>query len=257
MPKIAGGVPPFVGTRDNLTIYLMNGEYIIRTKSSLTGKRIKHDPAFAKTMMYAGWLKVGARIASHIYRQIPADERVYKQYRELTGKAMSLLKEGFNADDVVIMMEAVYLSQSMDNITGRETNGYNVCCEYHECCSEHTGVVYKENDGDYYNEHSLKYTGKSNDVYVKCNRERLRLYVCSYSCNCSSSCSTSDNFNVNGHHECLRIRAICDSKYNSKYNSNYVKSMHTDRYMNIYCHAIIGETARSERCRWESLALVI
>ncbi len=109
MPKIADGVPPFVGTRDNLTIYLMNGEYIIRTKSSLTGKRVKRDPAFAKTMMYAGWLKLGARIASHIYRQIPADERVYKQYRELTGKAMSLLKEGFNTGDVITMLEAVYL----------------------------------------------------------------------------------------------------------------------------------------------------
>src|SRR5690348_12755680 len=98
MPKFIGGASPFIGTQDNLTIYIMNGEYIVRTKSSLTGKRVKRDPAFAKTMMYAGWLKQGSRIASRIYKQLPQDARVYKRYRELTGKAMSLLKEGFEVD---------------------------------------------------------------------------------------------------------------------------------------------------------------
>jgi hypothetical protein len=113
MAKIVGPVPPFIGTRDNVTIYPMNGEYIARTKSSLTGKRVKKDPAFARTMEWAGRLKQGARIASAVYRLMPVDGRVYKQYREITGKAMSLLKEGFSVGDVFTMLEAVYLPQFM------------------------------------------------------------------------------------------------------------------------------------------------
>jgi hypothetical protein len=136
MAKIIGGVhPPFIGTRNNLTIYLLKGEYVIRTKSSLTGKRVKRDPAFAKTMKYAGWLKQGARIASCIYRQLPVDERIYKQYRQLTGKAMLLLKEGFAVDDVITMLEAVYLPQPVKNAAGIGTEGCRkygseYTCEY-------------------------------------------------------------------------------------------------------------------------------
>ena len=110
MAKFVGGRAPFIGTRDNLTIYLMKGEYIARTKSSLTGKRVKRDPAFARTMENAGRLKKASRIASLIYRQMPADSRAYKQYRELVGKAMTLLKNGFDVEYVLIALEVVYLS---------------------------------------------------------------------------------------------------------------------------------------------------
>ncbi|PWV56672.1 hypothetical protein [Chitinophaga sp. S165] len=113
MAKFVGGLPPFVGTRDNLTIYFMKGEYIVRTKSSLTGKRVKRDPAFARTMENAGRLKKAAGIASLVYRQMPVDARVYKQYRELVGKAMGLLKDGFDVDHVVIVLEALYLSDHL------------------------------------------------------------------------------------------------------------------------------------------------
>ncbi|PWV50411.1 hypothetical protein [Chitinophaga sp. S165] len=185
MPKFIGGPPPFIGTQDNLTIYLMNGEYIIRTKSSLTGKRVKRDPAFAKTMMYAGWLKQGARIASHIYRQLSDDKRVYKRYRELTGKAMLLLKEGFDADNVITMLEAVYLSQPMEYIAGKDLDRCS------KGCSENTvsevGLLpnlVKSNEGKandrcskdrnkYCGEYARKPVGKC----VKCNRAQTRSCV--------------------------------------------------------------------------------
>ena len=126
MAKFVGGPPPFIGTRDNVTIYLMNGEYYIRSKSSLTGKRVKRDPAFARTMEYAGWLKKASVIASLVYRQIPENGRVYKQYRELVGKAMGLLKEGLDVDAVLIMLEATYLRDRLpdilsDNLSGEDT----------------------------------------------------------------------------------------------------------------------------------------
>ncbi len=113
MAKFVGGLPPFIGTRDNLTIYFMKGEYIVRTKSSLTGKRVKRDPAFARTMENAGRLKKASGIASLIYKRMPADSRVYKQYRELVGKAMGLLKDGFDIDYVLIVLEAAYLPDQL------------------------------------------------------------------------------------------------------------------------------------------------
>ncbi len=178
MPKIVGGVPPFIGTQDNLTIYHMNGEYIIRTKSSLTGKRVKHDPAFAKTMKYAGWLKQGARIASRIYRQLSDDKRIYKQYRELTGKAMLLLKEGFDADDVSTMLEAVYLIQPVTYARGNCSDQYSEY--YHEytsgndggngsvcrvkCCNEYTGESRRGNANAYCIEQRSEYISGNGDV---------------------------------------------------------------------------------------------
>jgi hypothetical protein len=117
MAKFVGGLPPFIGTRDNLTIYFMKGEYIVRTKSSLTRKRVKHDPAFARTMENAGRLKKASRIASRIYRQMPAGSRVYRQYRELVGKAMGLLKNGFDGDYVLIALEAVYLDDLSNHLS--------------------------------------------------------------------------------------------------------------------------------------------
>jgi hypothetical protein len=117
MAKFVGGLPPFVGTRDNLTIYLMNGEYIVRTKSSLTGKRVKRDPAFARTMENAGRLKKASRIASLIYRQIPTDSRVYKQYREIVGNAMGLLRNGFDVEYVLVALEVTYLSHQLPDLS--------------------------------------------------------------------------------------------------------------------------------------------
>ncbi|PWV50575.1 hypothetical protein [Chitinophaga sp. S165] len=182
MPKFIG-VPPFVGTQDNLTIYLMNGEYIVRTKSSLTGKRVKRDPAFAKTMMYAGWLKQASKIASVVYQQMPSDERIYKQYRQLTGKAMSLLKEGFHVADVIIMLEAVYLPQLVnDNScngtgythTNANTSNNSICTIHNvgrtECECKCVEASY--NGNKYKRTSDIK--SKRND---KQNRRGNRMYV--------------------------------------------------------------------------------
>jgi hypothetical protein len=179
MAKIVGGVPPFVGTRDNLTIYLMNGDYIVRSKSSLTGKRVKRDPAFAKTMKYAGWLKQGARIASVVYRQIPADERAYKQYRELTGNAMTLLKEGFDTGDVIVMLEAAYLCRPMESSAGC---GTEACREYAgECISGSSSEYSKEYSREYSRKYSSEYTGKyCGECTVKYRSRQTRVYVGKY-----------------------------------------------------------------------------
>lgn len=177
MAKIVGPVPPFIGTRDNVTIYRMNGEYIARTKSSLTGKRVKKDPAFARTMEWAGRLKQGARIASAIYQQMPVDGRVYKQYREITGKAMSLLKEGFSVGDVIIMLEAIYVPQLVETSErviagikpGVERENNRVHNSIHIPCDQHGS----------YNQcsQSIWRNKKAERISVKLPCYRLSLYV--------------------------------------------------------------------------------
>ncbi|SDG73000.1 hypothetical protein [Chitinophaga filiformis] len=177
MAKIVGPVPPFIGTRDNVTIYLMNGEYIARSKSSLTGKRVKKDPAFARTMEWAGRLKQGARIASSIYRQMPVDDRVYKRYREITGKAMSLLKEGFSVGDVITMLEAVYLPQLMGN-TDSVIVGIKPAAEPESELSEGRICNSTGRKSHYYvgNSKCSVYNGANNNVYLVCS-------ACTVACN--------------------------------------------------------------------------
>ena len=89
------------GTVHGVTYYKMDGEYYAREQSSLDGKRVKKDPAFAKTMEYAGLLGRASKLASKVYREIPKGEREFKQYRKLTGQAMRLLKEGMGEEEVV------------------------------------------------------------------------------------------------------------------------------------------------------------
>ncbi len=218
MPKIVGGVPPFIGTQDNLTIYFMNGAYIVRTRSSLTGKRVKRDPAFAKTMKYAGWLKQGSRIASRIYRQLPDDKRMYKRYRELTGKAMLLLKEGFNADNVITMLEAVYLPKTIEYAAVKGTDRCSK--DYRETTVSEVGSLAKimrstagkatDSCNEDYNKYCGEYARKPDGKCVKYNREETRSYVS------KSGRSTACKFNSKRCHERDSVRVRCNSKWNSK-----------------------------------------
>ena len=83
------------GTVQHICFYRMYGGYYLRMKSSLSGKRVKTDPAFRKTMQYARLLGKASKIASQVYKTYPKATRKFAEYRTLTGKAMQLLKEGF------------------------------------------------------------------------------------------------------------------------------------------------------------------
>ena len=87
------GLKRITGTIDNLCFYKMEGNYFVRTKSSLDGRRVKKDVAFKETMVYADLLARASKIASKLYRTLPKEERSLKLYRELTGKVMKELKK--------------------------------------------------------------------------------------------------------------------------------------------------------------------
>jgi hypothetical protein len=72
----------------------------MRSASSLTGSRVKEDPAFAKTMHNAGILARASKLASQVYKTMPAGKQRW-QYRTLTSRAMELLKHNLTDDEIV------------------------------------------------------------------------------------------------------------------------------------------------------------
>lgn len=100
----------FVGTWDCVTFYEMNGEFYVRMKSSLTGKRVKKDPAYALTRQYAECLAIASPIASVVYRTLPKDSRKRADYQSLTGMAIQLLKAGVAAAEVKDLLGDVGLT---------------------------------------------------------------------------------------------------------------------------------------------------
>lgn len=84
------------GTYDNVTFYKMEGRYYARMKSSLTSKRVKKDPRFGRTMELAGLFGRANKIASAVYKVLPAEQRGRAARYELIKKCRNLLAEGFS-----------------------------------------------------------------------------------------------------------------------------------------------------------------
>ncbi|WP_315817196.1 hypothetical protein [Paraflavitalea speifideaquila] len=100
--------PSFTGTVGAITVYRMFGQYYMRSRSTLTGKRVKKDPAFRKTMQYAAWLAHAARIASSVYGALPVNRKKHRLYRKLTGEAMTWLKYQWKEEDIIAYLVKQY-----------------------------------------------------------------------------------------------------------------------------------------------------
>jgi len=95
------------GTIDNICFYQMEGQYYARQKSSLTGKRVKKDPAFARTMVKAHLLGKASKLASLIKQSFPKEEQGRALFQLRTGKVMRLMKEGFGEEEIKAMLSFV------------------------------------------------------------------------------------------------------------------------------------------------------
>lgn len=82
----------FTGTYGNLLFYCWRGQYCVRTKSTLSGKRVKRSAQFKLTMQYAAQLGRASKIASQVYRQLPDGWKLHSLYRKMTGIGARLLK---------------------------------------------------------------------------------------------------------------------------------------------------------------------
>ena len=114
----------WVGTMHdrNLTFYKMRGKYFVRSKSSLTRKRVKHAACFKKTREFAGKLGRASSIASSVYKQLPAGWKLHSLYRKLTGAGFKLLKTVDSTDEEIIAHLWQYLREL----------GYNAEIDYDE-----------------------------------------------------------------------------------------------------------------------------
>lgn len=108
MAKQAG--PEYcTGTIGMACFYKMRGEYYVRLKSSLTGRRVKKDPAFRRTMENANILGEASRIASAVYRSVASSEKNRVLYRRMTGIATRMLKQKINPMKVLVALEVQFL----------------------------------------------------------------------------------------------------------------------------------------------------
>ena len=86
------GLLQIKGTIHGICFYKMDGKYYARTKSSLSGERVKSDPVFAETMRHAERMGIASKIASVLYKQlVPVSERSREKYREVVGMVMKEL----------------------------------------------------------------------------------------------------------------------------------------------------------------------
>jgi hypothetical protein len=92
----------------------MHGRYFMRSRSSLTGERVKKDAAFRKTMEYATLLAKASRIGSTVYAGLPAHQKKHALYRKLTGEAMTWLKYGWKETDILEWLQQRYTPQEIN-----------------------------------------------------------------------------------------------------------------------------------------------
>lgn len=83
-----------------ITCYKVSGRYLIRTKSSLTGKRVKKDKRFQRTMQHAGILALAAKYVTPVYNALTEDWRCHDLYRKLVGIGVKCLHQGHTREAI-------------------------------------------------------------------------------------------------------------------------------------------------------------
>lgn len=103
------GEHPFTGKLGGSIGYELNGEHLERENSSKEGKAFKKDPRRWLTMYYAGLFAQASKAVVLIYRRLPKDQRKHGVYGKLTGKAMSMIKEGKTVEEVKNVLTKQYV----------------------------------------------------------------------------------------------------------------------------------------------------
>lgn len=114
---------PFIicGTMHNLTFYCMEGRNFVRTKSSLTRKRVLRSAEFERTRYYAGLMTKASRIGSRVYKALPEYWRQGWMYRSFTGEALTLLKARKKEDEILQILLRQYVEVVVNKQPAKET----------------------------------------------------------------------------------------------------------------------------------------
>jgi len=93
-----------------LYFYRLDGAYYVRRKSSLSRKRVLKDPRFARSRAAAGRFGMAVKLASLVYRRLPAEERGHGVIGRLTAVANKFLCAGYDREQALLMLEKGYLT---------------------------------------------------------------------------------------------------------------------------------------------------
>jgi len=124
----------------------MKGKYYVRSKSSLSGKRVKKDPAFRITMVNAGLLGQASKIGSFIYKSLPENFRQFWMYRAFTGEAMGMLKEGKSGEEAREILFGTYVRVKTEEILNDELNTKGIKNEERKIKNEPRGCFSRPSD---------------------------------------------------------------------------------------------------------------
>ena len=89
------------GTYGNLVVYQVGCKLYARTKSSLTGKRFRKDPAFIKSGEKAVQFGEAARLAKTIYATLPKAVKKKGVFGKLTGLVHQGLHNGKTKETII------------------------------------------------------------------------------------------------------------------------------------------------------------
>jgi hypothetical protein len=105
----------FTGTQDGICGYESMGIRIVRASSSLTGQRLKADPAFENFCKAGNRMKQASPIASALYNQIPKEKKQFSLYRFLTGEAFKMIKQGIDKSVIAEKLQKLYIDPVLPN----------------------------------------------------------------------------------------------------------------------------------------------
>lgn len=102
------GHMPIKGTLNNLTYYQSKGQNLVRKKSSLTGDKVKTDPAFEHSRRSSSRFALGQSIASTIYKKLLPQGGKETMFRQMMSEAILFLKQGIEEKDVAKKLTRKY-----------------------------------------------------------------------------------------------------------------------------------------------------
>ena len=100
---------PIQRTMCNLTFYMMEGRNFVRTKSSLTRRKVLYSPQFKNTRHHAAIMAKASKIGSLVYSALPAYWRQGWMFRSFTGEAYTMLKAWKKQEEIQKLLMQRYV----------------------------------------------------------------------------------------------------------------------------------------------------
>jgi hypothetical protein len=105
------GTVLFEGTLGNITGYRMNGKYYLKTKTSLTRRKILSSNCFSNTRRNAKWFGEAQSIAKQVYHELPPNKHnQYKVWYPLRNKAQALVRKELPREQIIILLRTEFVS---------------------------------------------------------------------------------------------------------------------------------------------------